>query len=350
MKILCSADWHLDAPMATGDAQLRKELLAVPGKIAALCREEACDLVLLSGDLFDGAYTAESVSALRTALQEMAVPVFIAPGNHDHMGTGPWKNELFPDNVHIFTEPRMTAVTLQEQNITVYGAGYTSMDCPALLEGFTADSATTAIGILHGDPTVATSPSCPVTRQQVERSGLALLALGHIHKGGSFTAGHTLCAWPGCPMGHGYDETGEKGVLIVTLGDTASARFVTLDTPRFYDLSADAGSDAAAAIDSLLPAVGNADYYRITLTGPSEPLDMASLQNRFARFPHLKLRDRTTSPLDIWGSAGADSFEGAYFGLLQQALENAPAEDKETVLLAARISRQLLEGQEVVLP
>lgn len=349
MKILCSADWHLDAPMAAGDDSLRQALLAVPGKIAELCRQENCDLVLLSGDLFDGAYTQESVSALRSALAEMAVPVFIAPGNHDHMGIGPWKTEVFPDNVFVFTQPHMMTVAVPELKAWVCGAGYTSMDCDSLLEGFTAsDPNATTIGILHGDPTVATSPNCPVTRQQVSASGLTLLALGHIHKGGSFTAGRTLCAWPGCPMGHGYDETGEKGVLIVTIDGTVSARFVPLDTPRFYDLTADAGDDAAAAIDKLLPAVGDGNYYRITLTGPSQPLDLPALQNKFSRFPHLTLRDRTTPPLDIWGEAGSDSFEGMYFGLLKQALEDA--EDKETVLLAAKLSRQLLAGQEVSLP
>ena len=126
MKILHSADWHLDAPLASRDDALRAQLLAVPGKLAALCKAEACDLVLLSGDLFDGPYTLESLAALRAALRDMAVPVFIAPGNHDHLGLGPWRTEQFPDNVHIFTSPRLTAVQLDD--LTVYGAGYSSMD------------------------------------------------------------------------------------------------------------------------------------------------------------------------------------------------------------------------------
>ena len=342
LKILHTADWHLDAPLAAGDDALRAELLAVPGKIAALCRAENCDLVLLSGDLFDGPYTLDSLNALRTALSEMAVPVFISPGNHDHLSVGPWRTETFPENVHIFTEPRLTAVECGD--LTVYGAGYTSMDCEALLENFHGQG----ICVLHGDPTVAASPYCPITRSQVENSNLQYLALGHIHKGDSFTAGKTLCAWPGCPMGHGYDEEGVKGALIVSLGDTAAARFVALDTPRFYDLTAQAGADPAASLESLLPATGSGDYYRITLTGESEPVDLSALTARFARFPHLQLRDRTTAPLDIWGSAGEDSFEGTYFGLLRQALEET--DDKETVLLAAKISRQLLSGQEVSLP
>ena len=64
MKILHSADWHLDAPFAGRTAEeaefLRRELLAVPEKIADLCVAEHCDLVLLAGDLFDGVYSRES--------------------------------------------------------------------------------------------------------------------------------------------------------------------------------------------------------------------------------------------------------------------------------------------------
>ena len=42
MKILHSADWHLDAPM-TGRSEedavlLRQELKKIPGKIASLCQ------------------------------------------------------------------------------------------------------------------------------------------------------------------------------------------------------------------------------------------------------------------------------------------------------------------------
>ena len=53
--------------------------------------------------------------------------------------------------------------------------------------------------------------------------------------------------------------------------------------------------------------------------------------------------------MDIWAGAGEDSFEGVYFGMLRDALESAK-EEKETILLAAKLSRQLLEGQEVKLP
>ncbi len=87
MKILHSADWHLDSPMAGKNEDLRQGLLTIPEKLCGLVHEHGCDLVLLSGDLFDGPHSRESMSALKAALAEMEVPVFIAPGNHDYYST-----------------------------------------------------------------------------------------------------------------------------------------------------------------------------------------------------------------------------------------------------------------------
>ena len=54
MKILHTADWHLDAPLVGHGPALRKALEEVPGKIFEICRKEQCDAVLIAGDLFDG--------------------------------------------------------------------------------------------------------------------------------------------------------------------------------------------------------------------------------------------------------------------------------------------------------
>lgn len=357
IKILHSADWHMDSPIQGRSPEqtklLKDALLALPGKIAALCKAENCHMMLLSGDIFDGAYTKESYLAVKNALAEAAVPVFIAPGNHDFYGHGsPWTAESWPENVFIFNQDHMVTAFVTEPKCAVCGGAFTAMDCHSLLEGFSCSSDDMpTIGILHGDPTQTNSPYCPITAAQVEQSNLAYLALGHIHKGGSFTAGKTLCAWPGCPMGRGYDEQGEKGVLIVTLDeDKAQTRFVALDTPNFYDLEVSPAGNPAAALAGLLPAVANNDFYRITFTGESEPIDLEGLKLLFASFPNLQLRDRTVPPVDIWGSSGEDSFEGTYFKLLQDALEDAPDSQQEKILLAAEISRRLLNGQEVLLP
>ena len=340
MKILHSADWHLDTPQPG----LRSHQLSIPGKIADLARREKCDLMLLSGDLFDGPYTRESLDAVRRALRALAIPVFISPGNHDFCSpASPWLTEVWPENVHIFASAAITSVAVPGLNCRVYGAGFQSMDCPGLLEGFQADCTEKyALGVFHGAPLKAKSPYNPITQQQVENSALDYLALGHVHQTGSFRAGSTLCAWSGCPMGRGFDETGEKGVLIVTLGETARAEFFPLGFPQFHDLTVDAKGDAAAALRSVLPPVCTSDHYRVTLTGEAEEVNTAALKSIYPHLPNLLLQDSTIPPIDLWANAGEDSLEGIYFDLLRR--------QGKAGQLAVEISRRILNGQEVILP
>lgn len=356
MKILHSADWHLDAPFSGRTAEqaryLKAALLRVPGMLAELCRRENCDLVLLSGDLFDGSWSRDGYQALYAALEEMAVPVFISPGNHDFIThESPYLMEKWPENVHIFTRPEMESVALAELDCRVYGAGYRSMDCDALLEGFKAEGEEKFhLAVLHGDPTQAGSPYCPVTSAQLRKSGLHYLALGHIHKTGQLKAGKTTCAWPGCPMGRGFDEAEVKGALIVKVEDTVETTFVALDTPRFFDYETTPGIDAHATLGALLPAAGDNHFYRVTFVGEAAQPDLEMLRRDFARFPNLELRDRTRPERDIWGSANEDTLEGVYFRLLRETMEAAQEDEQEILTLAARISRQILDGQEVILP
>ena len=356
MKILHAADLHLDTPFGGhsegATARLRAALRSVPEQIVALCRYEHCDLLLLSGDVFDGPCTPDSLRELKRALSEIKIPVFITPGNHDFVTPGsPWLAESWPDHVHIFTQPVMESVALPELDCRVYGAAFTAMDSGTLLEGFQLQGQEKYhIGVLHGDPVQQNSPYNSVTQAQVAASGLHYLALGHVHKTGSFRAGSTLCAWPGCPMGRGYDELEEKGVLLVELEDTATIRFIPLEGPRFYELEAPVMTSAEEAIAAKLPAVGNEDFYRITLTGQCEKPDLQQLAAWFAQFPNLQLRDKTRLPLDLWGCIGNDSLEGVYFGLLKEAMEDQDEQSQRIALLAAKISREILDGEEVVLP
>lgn len=356
MKILHSADWHLDAPLSglSGEARerLRRELRRIPERIARLCVAEGCDLVLLAGDLFDGACSGDTLAAVRAAVEAMGVPVIIAPGNHDFCGAdSPYLSENWPENVHIFTRPELQALPLPELDCVIYGAGYTSMDCPGLLKGFRAGGTERwHIGVLHGDPATVTSPYCPVTKPQVLESGLDYLALGHIHKAGSFRAGDTLCAWPGCPMGHGFDELGTKGVLLTVLDDGVQSAFVPLDTPRFYDEEIEAGDDPAAAAAMLLPGMDSSDFYRLTFTGYSAGVDLDAVAARFPHIPNLWLRDETRPEMDLWSGLGEDTLEGVYFGLLHDAAQSESETLRRRAGLAARISRQILDDQEVKLP
>ena len=356
VKILHSADWHMDAPLRQFSPDQRRQLLAqmalIPGRIAEICRREGCDLVLLSGDLFDGPYSKGSYEVVFRALERMEVPVFIAPGNHDFYGeNSPWFRENWPENVHIFKSEAISSVSLPELNCRVYGAAFTGMSCPGLLESFQADcDETYAVMTLHGDATNVNSPYCPVTAGQVQEAGLDYLALGHIHEKGFFEAGAGLCAWPGCPMGHGWDETGTKGVLIAELEDRATLRFVPVMGTAFHDLTVEAGENPMESVCAVLPGGGSEDFYRIRLTGEADPEALEFVLGGLGGYPNLTVLDETVLATDLWESAGDDSLEGLFFRTLQESAREQDDEVQEEIRLAAKLSRQILLGMEVELP
>lgn len=353
LKLLHSADWHLGSPFRSLPEENREALkriqLDIPNRMAEICRREGCDLVLLSGDVFDSPTPdGRSVEALRRALAECGAAVCIAPGNHDYCSAdSPWITQDWPENVHIF-KGDMEFLDFPELDCRVYGAGYRSMDCPALLEGFRASGGRRwNLGVVHGDPVNANSPYCPVNIAQVKQSELDYLALGHIHAHGAFRAGRTLCAWPGCPMGRGWDETGEKGMYLVDLQDCAETRWLPLDYPQFFDLTVEIGGDAQSALEAALPPVRSRNLYRVTLTGEGEA-EPETLKRRFAHLPLLLLRDETRRPEDLWALAGEDSLRGLYFELLKNRAQEP--EQAEIAQLAAKLSGKLLRGEEVALP
>lgn len=352
LKILLTADWHLDSPL-TGFSPAQRQVLKeaqsqLPGKIADLCRREECDLVLLAGDIFDGPASRETLDGLKRALEQCQVPVLIAPGNHDHLGrNSPWTGESWPENVLVFPE-NMEIVPIPARDCRIYGAGFDSMDCPGLLGDFAASGDETyQIGLFHGDPLQKNSPCNPITAAQVRQSGLDLLALGHIHKAGTFRAGKTLVAWPGCPMGRGWDETGEKGVCIITLGPEPEIRAVSLNVPKFHQMELDIGEDPLLALEQVLPAGGSQDFFRITLTGWGT-VELSELYDRLDAYPNLELRSQVEPPMDLWQGAGEDSLEGVYLRSLQKLLEEEP-ENEAIILLAAEISQKIMQGKEVKL-
>lgn len=359
IKILHAADLHLDSLFRGLPPDLaveaRREQLALPELLARTARDRGAQLMLLSGDLFDRPQaTLDSREALAAALGSLDIPVFITPGNHDYITyDSPYFLGKFPENVHIFTKQALSFLVLPELDCRVYGAGYQDMDCPDLLTEFRRQGPERYhIMVLHGEVTGDGGRYCPISRGEIAASGLDYLALGHAHKAGQILAGSTLCAWPGCPMGRGFDETGAKGIYLVDLDEEgARAEFLPLGARAYYDVSLEAGEDPAAALDTL-PGDPGRDIYRVTFTGESQTLDLGALEKELSsRFRALTLRDATRPKADLWQAAGDDSLEGRYFALLRQQAEQAQDEtQRRRLILAARLSRRLLDGGEVELP
>ena len=136
---------------------------------------------------------------------------------------------------------------------------------------------------MHAEVGNPASAYNPVSAADLAHSGLDYAAFGHTHRfGGVQRAGGTVYAWPGCMEGRGFDETGEKGVLLadVAAGDV-QVQFLPVPGRRYEILRVDV-TDADPVQAGCLPccrrglrAISSASCSRARPTARRTPLRCA---------------------------------------------------------------------------
>ncbi len=364
IKILHAADLHLDSPFeALTDAQAvqrREEQRALLDALADKAQEQQVDAVVLAGDLLDtGSAYLETAERLASFFRRCAAPVFVAPGNHDYYSPhSPYARMDLPADVHIFRSAAIEAVALPEKGLRVWGGAFTDSQSGPLLRGFSVEKepGTLDVLVLHGEVGAPASVYNPISEAEIAASGMDYIALGHNHTySGLRRAGQTFFAWPGCTEGRGFDETGEKGALLVTLeAGRCQAEFLPLGQRRYEIVEVDVteADDILPAVDAALPGASSRDICRIVLTGETEtPPDLPALARALeGRFFSLQLRDKTRLRRPLWAQAGEDTLRGLFLARLRQRYEAAETpQEREAALQAARWGIQALDNGEELL-
>jgi DNA repair exonuclease SbcCD nuclease subunit len=253
----------------------------------------------------------------------------------------------------VFTSGRIECVELPQARI--WGAGFTENSSRALLDGFEAakDGDKPDIMVIHGDVGSPASVYNPISEDELARSGMDYVALGHIHAySGLLRAGETFYAYPGCAEGRGFDECGEKGVILaeVSCGD-ARATLVPLGGRKYrmLDVALGAGEDPVSAVNAALDGDTSRDIYRITFTGECDeaPDLRAAMRELEGKFFSLQLRDRTVLRRDLWEKCGEDTLRGLFLTRLRREYDAAQSdEEREKITLAARYGLAALDNGE----
>ena len=360
LKFIHAADLHLDSAFAALSPekarQRRREGRFLVERLAELTRREGADALLISGDLFDGREVyPETLECLRDSFAALDARVFIAPGNHDpYRSGGAYERVNWSENVHIFKSGHIEAVEWAEKHAVIYGAAFTAtqrFDRP--LEGFAAPKdGRIHLMVLHADVGGGESSYGGVRSDEIAASGLHYLALGHIHQRSvPEKTGETVWAYPGCTEGHGFDETGEKGVLIGEIGEGSMAlRFHPLAKRKYEILTVDVTDrDTEAAVRQALPASAETDHIRVRLVGETEKIDCCRLQEKLGGLCYaLELRDETRLRIDLTEAAGEDSLRGLFLRRMREKIAAAETEEEKRIAEdALRMGLAALSGREI---
>lgn len=362
MRILHAADLHLDSAFASLEPekarQRRRESREILRSLAELALREEVDLVLLSGDLFDGERVyPETVELLKSALERMKCPVFISPGNHDPFTPrSPYAKEVWSENVHIFREEELSAVAVPQLGCVVHGAAFVGQhrESEALSVFSAQQDGLVHLLCLHGAVNEPGSEYGNISREQIARSGFAYLALGHIHQySGAQKEGTSVWVYPGCPEGRGFDETDDKGAVLAEIENgRVDVRFVPLCRRRYRILRADVTDTTPIdALERVMPETAAEDICRVIFTGElgGQGMDLRALEEDLShRFFALELRDETVIAQDIWCGAGEDSLRGLFLSELRAQYDAAKNnEEKERIISAVRFGLAAMDGRDI---
>ena len=346
-----AADIHLDSAFsglsATNKSKVRKEDMRTSfARIIDLAKEK--DFLFLSGDLFDSASVSKlTLDFLKQQFARLSpVPVFIAAGNHDAFSFGSvYETFDFGENVHVFsTEPEC----IETEKADIYGVSFESANEERrLLLKFTVKNKNKLnILVLHGN--LLGEGYNPIRLSEIAESGMDYIALGHIHaKSDVQKQGNTFYAYPGCSEARGFDETGEKGVLAVSLEKgIAEAAFVPVQERMYLEEAVDvSGKESYEDILKEIETIyrGNRHIYRIRLVGsPQFPIDAAVVREKIDAFD-VTVRDETAPQVDIDSLSQDFTLKGLFAKFAKEDKENM---DEQAFLLAFKTGLSLIEKEE----
>ena len=369
IKILHSADIHFDTPfsgMTPKEAlKSKEELKQVFEKIIKMTLENEIDILLIAGDIFDNlSVNKTTLYFIKNCFENISkVKVFISPGNHDPFNEKSFYNIVdWPDNVHIF-KGNMESVTLEDLNTVVWGAGFnTSHVNKSLLKEVERVDRYNNIMVLHGEITTTKDGNDynPITEEDIARSNMDYIALGHRHKFSEVKKiENTYYSYSGCPQGRGFDELEDKGIILIELKERfVESKFIRTSIRNYYEKEINIQGCFGYSevknkiINEILSYDRKNNFYRIILKG--EVCEDFTLNEEFLQeslkdeFHFVKVIDKSEIKLDMNELIKGYSLKSIFAKKIYERLQSAETEEeREMITLALKIGLQSISGEEV---
>ena len=350
MKLIHTADLHIDSAMEANlppeKARLRrKELLLTLGAIADLAEREGARAVLLAGDVFDTDRPAGSAVRylLDTVSAHPSIDFLMLYGNH--AGDFRLPADGLPRNMKLFDGSGYSVY--RYGSTAIYGAEDPGAELPTLsAEEFN-------IVMLHGQAVEHRHAPDEIDLSSLRDRDIDYLALGHIHapRIEKLDARGFWC-YPGCPEGRGFDEVGERGVVLLsTDGERLTKSFLPIARRTLHDRAVDiseCGSqrELEDAVTRAVAEISEGDLLRIRLTGarpanlPPDLLQLTmALENSYF---FVEILDESSVLIDPLSYENDLSLRGEF---VRTVLSLKLPPEEEGLILTAGLA--VLDGEEV---
>ena len=323
MKILHTADLHIDSPMKGLERYegapveyLRSSTRNAVQNIVDLAISEDVDVVTIGGDVFDGDWTDINTglwwNRQLDRLTSEGIEVYVVHGNHDahsrlthHLPT--------PSGVTVFGTDGPSTVESAELPLAVHGQSYHDrVESRDLASSFPEPiPGRFNVGLLHTslDGRPGHAPYAPTSIDALRLKNYELWALGHVHNREEVKLGSSVALFPGNPQGRNIRELGPRGVSIITTNGTSIDSIVhhDVDVARWGIVDIDVSeistidevvNSATSGISSARSESGRPLAVRIVLTGAS-PIH-SNLLDQLATVRGTIITKVTSNEGDVW--------------------------------------------------
>ncbi len=341
MRILHTSDLHLSSPIdthlpPTKAKKRRAEITESFFRLADAAKAEGARAIIIAGDLFDSQRPAGRArdAFLDTVRLFSDIDFLYLCGNHEKGALENSSGEL-PRNLKMFGDEW---TYFDYDGITVAGRRGTGA---RIFDTLSLDPRRVNIAVLHG--AVGGEEERIPLREAGDR-GIDYLALGHYHSYAKKEIDRRgIAVYSGTPEGRGFDECGEKGYVMLNVGERGiSHAFIPHAKRRMHSVSADlsgmrARGEILATISTALDDIPSCDIVRLTLSGEGGGANLPSSEEIVERYAnnyfHFEVDDRTRDVFSISDYQTDKSLKGEFVRLVSGASDISEA-DKELILRA----------------
>ena len=351
MKIIHTADIHLgssmDSVLPYQKAKERKaEIRATFSRMIEYALQHDVKVIMLSGDVFDNELPKmkDKEFFYDAVRHNPDIDFLYLRGNHDRRE----ENEQELPNLKLFKD---SWTVYSYGNIDIYGIESTKENAFSMYATLKTHAMRQNIVMLHGQVGTVSDEHC-VNLTELRSKNIDYLALGHIH---SYTEEaldeRGVYVYSGCLEGRGFDELGEKGFVLLQVGEKIEREFVPFAkrciTEERVDLTGCENLYTAEQTIKNALSVKNDDLLHLTLVG-EVTFDQSSLAEDVKTFLadvsyFVSVKDRTVRHFDPRDYENNLSLRGEFIRTVLASEEHTEEEKQAIIALGIRV----LDGREV---